>query len=45
MRCNVGCVKIIMSVWRVWIVIRYFLVEKKAFNGLLKVIDIQRIFT
>ena len=28
-----------------WIVIRYFLLEKEAFNGLLKVIGIQSITT
>ena len=28
-------------VGRVWIVMRYFLLEKKTFDGLLKVIDIQ----
>ena len=28
----------------VWIVIGYFLFEKEAFNGLLKVIDIQKKF-
>ena len=27
--------------WRVWIVIRYFLFEKQAFHGLLKVIGMQ----
>ena len=33
-----------ISVGRVWIVIRYFLFEEQAFNGLLKVIVIQNIF-
>ena len=31
-------------VWCVLIVIEYFLFDKKAFNGLLKVMDIQNIF-
>ena len=30
-----------ICVWRVWIVIRYFLFEKLAFNGLLMVIGMQ----
>ena len=29
--------KYLIYVWRVWIVIRYFLFEKQAFHGLLKV--------
>ena len=34
---------LLITIWvgRVWIVIRYFLFEKQAFNGLLKVIGIQ----
>jgi hypothetical protein len=32
-----------ICVRRVWIVIRYFLFEKQAFNGLLKVIGIQNL--
>ena len=35
---------ITICVKRVWIVIRYFLFEKQATNGLLKVIGIQNIF-
>ena len=33
---------ITICVGRVWIVIRYFLLEKKTFNGLSKVIDIKK---
>ena len=33
-----------ICVGRVWIVIGYFLFEKQAFNGLLKVISIQKNF-
>ena len=33
---------ITVCVGRVWIVIRYFLLEKQAFHGLLKVIGIQK---
>ena len=41
---NIWNILLTICVGRVWIVIRYFLFEKQAFNGLLKVIGIQRIF-
>ena len=37
-------VLITICIGRVWIVIRYFLFEKQAFNGNLKVIGVQRLF-
>ena len=36
-------VLITICVGGVWIVMRYFLIEKQTFNGLLKIVGIQKI--
>ena len=41
---KVSNILITICVGRVWIVTRYFLFEKQAFDGLLKVIGIQNLF-